>query len=446
VEHYPEGKRIVIVGGGFGGLSVARALRNLPIEITLIDRQNHHCFQPLLYQVATAVVSPADIAWPIRGILRGRKNMRVLMALVTGIDVEAKLVHTDSVTLPYDYLVLATGATHSYFGHDDWEVFAPGLKEIEDATEIRGRLLIAFEHAELTSDKDKQRALLTFIIIGGGPTGVEMAGAIAEVALQALPNDFCVIDPRSARILLIEAGPRLLPSFPEGLSDYTRKTLEKLGVEVMTSSPVTDVDAGGVVVNGQRIEAGTIIWAAGVVASPAAKWIGAAHDNAGRVLLNPDLSVPGHPDIFAIGDTAAVFYGPDKKQVPGIAPGAKQMGAYVGKLIADDIEGRPRPGPFTYHHQGDLATIGKHAAVVKFGRFGLTGFIGWLFWSVAHIYFLIGVRNRIVVAVTWLWQFFTSQRGARIITLPAHVQSAKESADLPGPAAAAAPPAPAPVE
>jgi NADH:ubiquinone reductase (H+-translocating) len=430
LEHYPGGKRIVIVGGGFGGLAVARELKGLPAEVTILDRQNHHCFQPLLYQVATAVISPADIAWPIRGILRGQHNMRILMVEVTGIDTQARLVHTDSVTLPYDYLVLATGSTHYYFGHDEWAPYAPGLKDIEDATEIRGRMLIAFEHAELTFDTAKQRALLTFVIIGGGPTGVEMVGAIAEVALQTLPKEFCTIDPRSARIILIEAGPRILPSFPDHLSDYAKKTLEKMGVEVWTSSPVTDVDEKGVVVKDQRIEAGTIIWAAGVIASPAAKWLGAPHDQAGRVTVEPDLSVPGHPEIFALGDTAAVFYNKGLP-VPGIAPAAKQMGAYVGKLIAGEIRGTPRPEPFVYHHQGDLATIGRHAAVVKlnFDRFGLTGFIAWLFWSVAHIYFLIGIRNRVVVALNWLWQFFTLQRGARIIALPEHVQSAKKHAD-----------------
>ena len=431
MEHYPNGKKVVIVGGGFGGLSVARALNGLPIEITVVDRQNHHCFQPLLYQVATAVVSPADIAWPIRGILRSQRNVRVLMTEVTGVDVAAKIVHTDSVSLPYDYLVLATGATHSYFGHDEWAEYAPGLKTISNATEIRSRLLLAFEHAELVSDEAKRRALLTFVIVGGGPTGVEMAGAIAEVALHALPNDFCEIDPRSARILLIEAGPRLLPSFPEKLSDYAKDTLEKKGVTVMTSSRVTDCDAHGVTVDGQRIEASTIIWGAGVIASPAAEWIGAPHDPAGRVKVTPDLSVPGHQEIFAIGDTAAIN---DRKgqPVPGIAPAAKQMGYYVGKLIAGELNGKPRPAPFVYHHQGDLATIGTHSAVVKLNLDHLTlkGFIGWLFWSVAHIYFLIGIRNRFVVAISWLNQVFTSHRGARIIALPDHVQNAKHADDI----------------
>jgi NADH dehydrogenase len=428
VEHHLNGKKVVIVGGGFGGLSVARALNGLPIEITLVDRQNHHCFQPLLYQVATAVVSPADIAWPIRGILRRQDNVRVLMAEVIGVDVAAKVVQTDSISLPYDYLVLATGATHSYFGHDEWAKYAPGLKTIANATEIRGRLLLAFEHAELVSDEAKRRALLTFVIVGGGPTGVEMAGAIAEVALQALPNDFRDIDPRSARILLIEAGPRLLPSFPEKLSDYAKHTLEKMGVTVMTSSRVTDCDPTGVTVDGEKIEASTVIWGAGVIASPAAEWIGAAHDSAGRVKVEPDLSVPGHSNIFVIGDTAAIL---DRKgqPVPGIAPAAKQMGFYVGKLLAGELNGKPRPAPFVYHHQGDLATIGTHSAVVKLNLDHLTlkGFFGWLFWSVAHIYFLIGIRNRFVVAISWIHGIFTSRRGARIIALPDHVRSAKQS-------------------
>jgi NADH:ubiquinone reductase (H+-translocating) len=427
VERYPDGKKVVIIGGGFGGLSAARALKGLPIEITIIDRQNHHLFQPLLYQVATAVVSPADIAWPIRSIMRGQHNIRVLMTEVTGVDVNARIVQTESVAVPYDYLILATGATHSYFGHDEWAEFAPGLKTIFDATEIRGRLLLAFEHAEL--DPAKRRALLTFVIVGGGPTGVETAGAIAEVALHALPDDFCEIDPRKARILLVEAGPRVLPSFPESLSDYALKTLEKMGVTVMTSSRVTDCDASGVIVNGERIEAGTVIWAAGVVASPAAQWVGAPHDSAGRVKVEPDLSVPGHPEIFAVGDTASVLRR-NGDPVPGIAPAAKQMGRYVGTLISRELQGKPRPkAPFVYHHQGDLATIGTHAAVVKLNLDHLTlkGFLGWLFWSVVHIYFLIGIRNRFVVAISWIYGVFTSRRGARIIALPDHVEDAKKA-------------------
>lgn len=409
--------RVVIVGGGFGGLEVARGLKDLPVCITLTDRQNHHCFQPLLYQVATAVLSPADIAWPIRGILRAQPNARVIMAEVTAVDTAAKIVHTDSIDLPYDYLVLATGATHSYFGHDEWERDAPGLKRITDATELRRRLLIAFEEAELTDDGAKQRSLLTFVIVGAGPTGVEMAGAIAEVALQTLPPEFREVDPASARIILIEAGPRVLPSFPEDLSAYTQKSLEKMGVEVMTSTRVTKCDKAGVDIEGGRIDAHTVIWAAGVVASPAAKWIGAPADYAGRVEVLPDLSVPDHPDIFAVGDTAAVFYN-GGKSVPGIAPAAKQMGKYVAKLIASRVRSKPAPPPFAYKHQGDLATIGRRIAVVKLPKpdFALKGFIGWLFWSLAHVYFLIGIRNRFVVAFTWLWQFLTLQRSARIIS------------------------------
>jgi NADH dehydrogenase len=409
--------RVVIVGGGFAGLQAARGLKDQSVSITVIDRQNHHCFQPLLYQVATAVLSPADIAWPIRGILRSQKNARVVMAEVTGVDTAAQIVHTDSIDLPYDYLVLATGATHSYFGHDDWEIDAPGLKRITDATELRRRLLIAFEQAELTNDAATQRSLLTFVIVGAGPTGVEMSGAIAEVALQTLPPEFREVDPSSARIILIEAGPRVLPSFPENLSDYTQKSLEKMGVEVMTSTRVTGCNKAGVDIEGGRIAAHTVIWAAGVVASPAAKWINAPADGAGRVEVLPDLSVPGHQNIFVVGDTAAVFYG-NGKSVPGIAPAAKQMGTYVSKLIKSYIANEPKPAPFAYKHQGDLATIGHKIAVVKLPNpdFALKGFIGWLFWSLAHVYFLIGIRNRFVVAFTWMWQLITLQRGARIIS------------------------------
>jgi len=409
--------RVVIVGGGFGGLEVARGLKDAPVDITLVDRQNHHCFQPLLYQVATAVLSPADIAWPIRGILRAQENARVLMAEVIGVDTTAKIVKTDEIELPYDYLVLATGATHSYFGHDEWERDAPGLKRITDATELRRRLLFAFEQAELTNDPVRQRALLTFVIVGAGPTGVEMAGAIAEVALQTLPPEFREVDPASARIILIEAGPRVLPAFPEEISAYTKASLERMGAEVMTSTRVTKCDKGGVDIEGGRIDAHTIIWAAGVVASPAAKWVGAPSDNVGRAVVEPDLSIPGQPDIFVIGDTAAVFYD-GGKLVPGIAPAAKQMGVYVASLIEKRLAGKTAPKPFAYKHQGDLATIGRRIAVVKMPspNIALKGIIGWLFWSLAHVYFLIGIRNRFVVAFTWLWQFITLQRSARIIS------------------------------
>jgi NADH:ubiquinone reductase (H+-translocating) len=405
--------KVVIIGAGFGGLAAAKALERTPVDVTVIDRQNHHCFQPLLYQVATAALSPADVAWPIRHILRKQQNATVLMAEVRGIDTGKRLVQIDSVTIPYDYLVLATGATHSYFGHDEWADVAPGLKRIEDATRIRRHILIAFERAELATDAAEGARLLTFAIVGGGATGVEMAGAISEVARQSLAMDFRNIDPTAARIVLIEAGPRIMPTLPENLSDYVRRTLAKKGVELMTSTRVMSCDARGVDLEHGRLDAGTIIWAAGVVASPAARWLGVEPDRAGRVKVSADLSVPEHPEIFVIGDTATVT---DQPGIPGIAPAAKQMGGYVGALIAARVAGKPSPPPFRYRHLGDLATIGRHAAVVKFGRLELTGFIGWLFWSLVHIYFLIGVRDRFIVAFTWLWDYLTFQRGARLIT------------------------------
>ena len=406
--------QVVIVGAGFGGLEACRALSGADADVTLVDAQNHHCFQPLLYQVATAALSPGDIAWPIRAIVRGQKNVRVIMAQVTAIDVAAHCAHTAELDLPYDYLVLATGATHSYFGHDDWAPFAPELKHIADATEIRRRFLLAFERAEVVEDKAEQARLLTFVIVGGGATGVEMAGAIAEVARRTLQHDFRRIDPRTSRIVLIEAGPRLLPTFPQALSDYARRSLQAMGVEVELNRKVIGCDAHGVTLDGGRVEAATVIWAAGVVASPAAKWLDAPRDGAGRIKVNPDLSVPGHQEIFAVGDTALVVQ-QNSKPVPGIAAAAKQMGHYVGGVIAARIRGRSAPGPFVYRHLGDLATIGRKSAVVKLGIFQLTGFLGWLFWSGVHIYFLIGLRNRFVVALNWLWSYLTFQRGARLI-------------------------------
>ncbi len=409
--------RVVIVGAGFGGLECAKALRRAQVDVTVIDRENHHCFQPLLYQVATAALSPADIAWPIRHILRPQRNATVLMEEVRGVSPEKKCVQTQFGEIPYDYLVIATGSTHSYFGHDDWSRFAPGLKRIEDGTRIRRSILIAFERAEVMTDEDQRRRLLTFVIVGGGATGVEMAGAIADVARQTLAADFRRIDPRSARIILIEAGPRLLPTFPAGLSDYALRTLTRVGVEVRTETLVTKCDADGVDLKDGRIDASTVIWAAGVTASSAMRWLNAEGDRAGRVKVNSDLSLPGHPEIFVVGDTAAVT-GKDGHPVPGIAPAAKQMGKYVGKLISARVAGREWNKPFKYMHLGDLATIGRRAAVVKFGPLELTGFIGWVFWSVAHIYFLIGLRNRFVVAFNWFWDYLTFQRGARLITDP----------------------------
>jgi NADH dehydrogenase len=405
---------VVIVGAGFGGLSAATALARAPVDVTVIDRQNHHCFQPLLYQVATAALSPAEIAWPIRAILRHQRNATVLMAEVTGIDTANRQVQTTSAAIPYDQLVVATGATHSYFGHDDWAQFAPGLKRIEDATRIRRSILLAFERAELTNDEAERSRLLTFVIIGAGATGVEMAGAIAEIARYTIAMDFRRIDPRTAQIILIEAGPRVLPALSDDLSKYASESLIKMGVDVRTDTRVTGCDERGVDLANGRIDAGTIIWAAGVVASPAARWLNAEHDRAGRVLVKNDLSVPGHPNVFVIGDSATVN-DESGKPVPGVAPAAKQMGAYVGKLIAARITGQSLP-PVRYRHAGDLATIGRRAAVVSIGKVHLKGFLGWLFWGVVHIYFLIGLRRRFVVAINWLWDYLTFQRGARLIT------------------------------
>ena len=409
--------RVVIVGAGFGGLQAAKALARAPADVIVVDRQNHHCFQPLLYQVATAALSPADIAWPIRHILRTQRNATVLMEEASAVAVDENLVRTNFGNIAYDYLVLATGAMHSYFGHDEWAQYAPGLKRVEDATRIRRSILIAFEQAELIADAAERRRLLTFVIVGGGATGVEMAGAIAEIARQTLAADFRHIDPRNARILLIEAGPRLLPTFPPEQSDYVRAALMRGGVDVKTDTHVNACDARGVATDGGCIDAGTVIWAAGVIASPAARWLGAEADRAGRVKVAPDLSLPGHPEIFVIGDAATVADSAGKP-VPGIAPAAKQMGHYVGTLIAARIAGRIETGPFRYTHLGELATIGRRAAVVKLGRLQLQGFIGWVFWAAVHIYFLIGVRNRFIVAFSWLWTYLTFQRGARLITGP----------------------------
>jgi NADH:ubiquinone reductase (H+-translocating) len=407
--------KVVIVGAGFGGLEAAKALSHVAVDLTVIDRQNHHCFQPLLYQVATAALSPAEIAWPIRHILRQQRNATVLMAEVSSIELGGRCVQTSAGPISYDYLVIATGATHSYFGHDDWIDFAPGLKRIEDATRIRRSILLAFEQAELAHDDAERQRLLTFVIVGGGATGVEMAGAIAEIARQTLAKDFRRIDPRSSRIILLEAGPRVLPTLPEDLSAYAERTLTRMGVDLRTSTRVINCDRRGVDLDRGRIDASTIIWAAGVVASPAARWLGAEHDYAGRVLVRPDLSVPEHPEVFVIGDAAGV-HDQTGAMVPGVAPAAKQMGRYVGRVIAARVDDTPSPPPFRYRSLGDLATIGRRAAVVNFGYLRLKGFVGWLFWSLAHIYFLIGVKNRFIVAFTWLWDYVTFHRGARLIT------------------------------
>jgi NADH dehydrogenase len=408
--------QVVIVGAGFGGLWAAKALAKAPLEVVVIDRQNYHLFQPLLYQVATAGLSPADIAAPIRSIVRAYRNITVMLGSVESVDVGARKVLIErGLSVPYDYLVLATGARHAYFGHDDWEPFAPGLKLIEDATEIRRRILLAFEQAENEKDADARRHLMNIVIVGGGPTGVELAGATAELTRRALAKDFRNIDPRAARIILIEAGPFLLSTMPADLSNDARQRLERLGVEVHLNAPVTAVDAAGVTVGTERIEARTVIWAAGVAASPAGQWICAECDRAGRIKVNPDLSVPGHPEIFAVGDTSLVLDAAGNP-LPGVAPVAKQQGAYVGMLIKARLRGAEQIKPFHYRNYGNLATIGRKAAVIDFGWIHLRGLIAWVIWSIVHIYFLIGFRNRAMVALNWLWAYVTFQRGARLIT------------------------------
>ncbi|MBC6982734.1 NAD(P)/FAD-dependent oxidoreductase [Caulobacter sp. 17J80-11] len=407
--------RVVVVGAGFGGLEAVRALGRTMASITVIDRRNHHTFQPLLYQVATAALSPAEVAWPIREVLHRLRHVRVVLSAARAVDLEARAVETADGPFPYDFLVIAAGATHSYFGRDDWAAWAPGLKSIDDALRLRRRILSAFERAELARDLDELSRQLTFVVVGGGPTGVEMAGAIAEIARDALPRDFRSIDPATARIVLVEAGPRILPAMPEHLAAYAQRRLEAMGVEVMTGQMVTGVDAEGAALDGGRIEAATMIWAAGVQAAALVRALPGEHDRAGRLLVGPDLSMPGHPEVFVIGDAAMVARA-DGKPVPGIAPAAKQMGHYVGKVIAARIAGTSADAPFRYRHQGDLATIGRDAAVVKLGRVEITGFVGWLFWSVAHVYFLIGLRQRLAVATDWLWAWVTRRRGARLIT------------------------------
>ncbi len=407
---------VVVVGAGFGGLETIHQLAGAPVQITIVDRRNHHLFQPLLYQVATASLAPSEIAWPIRQLLRRRSDVTTLLASVESIDKQVRTLRLDDgSTLHYDTLVLATGARHAYFGHDSWEPFAPGLKTLEDATTIRGRILLAFEEAERQSDEQKRVALMTFVIVGAGPTGVELAGTIAELARSTLPADFRRIDTRQARIVLIEAGPRVLPAFAEDLSKYARDSLERLGVEVVLAQPVSECTADGVVFGGRPLAAATIIWAAGVQSSPAALWLEAPADRAGRLKIEPDLTVPGHPEIFAIGD-AAIVLRPDGRPVPGIAPAAKQEGVYVAKVIRARLRGAPATPPFRYKHAGDLATIGKRRAVIDFGWIKLKGALAWWLWGFAHIYFLIGVRNRLSVALNWLWIYARDQRGARLIT------------------------------
>lgn len=407
---------VIVVGAGFGGLEVVQGLAGGGVDITVVDRRNHHLFQPLLYQVAGASLSPSEIAWPIRSLFRKRKDVRTLLGEVRDIDTDGRrIILDDGSALSYDTLVIATGARHSYFGHDQWEPFAPGLKSLEDATTIRRRVLLAFEEAERETEPAQRAALQTFVIIGGGPTGVELAGTIAELAHLTLLRDFRSIDPTATRVVLIEAGQRLLPVFPEDLSTYTRQALEKLGVEVKLGTPVTECSADGVVVDGKLIPAATILWAAGVQASPAARWLNADADRAGRVVVGPDLTVPGHANIFVIGDTAAST-GADGKLVPGLAPAAKQEGQYVARLIRQRLKGLNASVPFHYRHQGNLATIGSRLAVVDMGRFKLRGALAWWMWKLIHIYFLIGAQNRLSVALSWMWTHGIGYRGSRLIT------------------------------
>lgn len=410
--------RIVIVGAGFGGLAVIKGLGAVYAEITLIDRQNHHLFQPLLYQVATAALSPADIAAPIRSIVKRHRQMHVLLDTVCGIDKDRRMVRLQSgATVDYDMLVIATGAQHSYFGNDHWSEFAPGIKTIDDATRVRRKILLALECAETNRQENvaERKEFLTFVIIGGGPTGVEMAGAIAELTRHATSMEFRYVTPKCVRIVLVEAGSRLLANFPEDLAESARHALETLGVDVRLGGRVSNIDATGVIVGDERIKAATVIWAAGVQASPAAQWLGAPADRAGRVCVAPDMSVPGHGEIFVIGDTSAIARD-DGRPVPGIAPAAKQQGLHVGRTIAARLAGRPAPGPFRYRDFGTLATIGRKRAVVDFGWTRMKGFRAWLLWSTAHLYFLVGFRNRFVVGMTWMWNYLTFDRGARLIT------------------------------
>ena len=408
-------QHVIIVGGGFGGLQAAKALADASVRVTLVDRRNHHLFQPLLYQVATAVLSPADIAHPIRSVLRDQSNVEVVLAEVATIDPAAKqVVLEDGGRLPYNYLILAAGANHAYFGHDEWEPFAPGLKSVEEALDIRRRILVSFEEAERESDPVRREALMTFVVVGAGPTGVEMAGAIAEIARFSLARDFRHIDTRDAKVILAEASTKLLATFPERLSRHALRDLERLGVDVRFGKPVTAIAPEAVTVGDEIIPAHTVVWAAGVQASPLGRSLGVELDRAGRVLVNPDLSVPGHPDIFVIGDMAALTDSRGRP-LPGVAQVAMQQGEWVAANIQRAIEGKPAR-PFRYRDLGNMATIGRNSAIADVRGLRLTGFIAWLAWALVHILNLIGFRNRVLVGLQWLWGYLTFQRGARLIT------------------------------
>lgn len=413
--------KVVIVGAGFGGLTAARRVAKLPVQVTVVDRRNHHTFQPLLYQVATAGLSPGEIAAPIRSILRGYPNIEVLLEEVVDFKLEDKKVVTKEQLLDYDFLIIASGATHAYFGHDEWEPMAPGLKMIEDALEIRRRVLLAFELAERQGAEKRIMSPLQFVVIGGGPTGVELAGTLAEIARHAMNHEFRHIDPRQSRIMLIEGGPRVLAAYSQELSRKAENQLRHLGVEVRTSHMVTRIEPGAVWVGDERIPSAVILWAAGVAASPLGRKLGVPVDRAGRVLVQPDLSVSGHPEVFVIGDLAAL-QDENGKMLPGVAPVAIQQGDWVAETVARDLERQPRRN-FRYHDKGSLATIGRAAAVAQFGKFELSGYFAWLAWLFIHILFLIGFRNRLLVMIQWAWSYLTYERGARLIT---------GSDDLPG--------------
>ena len=424
--------RVVVLGAGFGGLTAARQIARLPVQVTLVDRKNHHTFQPLLYQVATAGLSPGEIAAPIRWIVRTRSNIEVLLEEAKDFHLGERKIITDSGELSYDYLVVATGATHAYFGHPEWEPWAPGLKTIEDAIEIRRRVLLAFELDERQAATGERQTMLNFVVVGGGPTGVELAGTLAEISRHVLSHEFRKIDPKMTRIVLIEAGPRVLPSYTENLSAKAQKQLEHLGVEVHTSQAVTQIEPGAVWMGATRMPAQVVLWAAGVAASPLGRQLGVPVDRAGRVLVEPDLSVPGHPEVFVIGDLAALK-DENGKWLPGVAPVAIQQGEWAAKMIARDFEHQPRRN-FHYHDKGSLATIGRAAAVAQIGKWKLSGYFAWLAWLFIHILFLIGFRNRLIVMIQWAWSYLTYERGARLITgsneLPGWTEPQRDEPEL----------------
>ena len=406
--------RVVIVGAGFGGLTAARTLASGPVQLTVVDRRNHHLFAPLLYQVATASLSPSQIAYPIRSILSRQKNTRVLLADAVGIDLERRELTLADGSVPFDFLILAAGSRHAYFGHDEWEKNAPGLKTLEDALEIRRRILIAFEQAERETRPDRRKALLTFVLVGGGPTGVELAGAISEIARQVLVSDFRSINPREARILLLEAGPRILPAYSARSSRSAAKVLERRGVEVRAGSPVTGVDADGVQLGSDRIDAATVVWCAGVAASPLARSLGVPLDRAGRVTVEPDLTVPGHPEIFVVGDLSLSLH-QTGQPLPGVAQVAIQQGRSAARNILRDLRRQPRK-PFHYRDKGNMAVIGRSAAVAELAGLEVSGWLAWLMWCFIHILYLVGFRNRLVVLIEWAWAYLGNERSARLIT------------------------------